>query len=383
MSLERDEQQTCAIFIKRAQALTETYRFKEALEPLRQALVIAPGNFEALCRSSFARLHLGEYGKALDFADRAVRSEPANEWGYRLQGVALLGLGRKAEAMAAAQEAVRLAPDWPSALYVLAGAQIANRRLGEAQRTARRAREIAPEAYESHKVLATVEMTRKSWREAEASLRKALALHPTSYAALNDLGVCLLHQKRADEAVEVFRQASRANPAEENVRENLKIAVERYSPSRGVFAGLLSAPPAIYLVINEGSWFSAGAGLFLFLTTLVILAFSLARLPSLRGGKFKRLTPDVQNFIRAERRRERGYHLARVACGLSAIALLWWIALRILIPASPSFPWTVTGKAVFTALCACFLLSAAGLALRGRSVPAPLRWRLRSHGFRE
>jgi len=367
MSIEKDEQQPLAVLIGRARALMDVGKWREALKPLRQALVIEPENGEALCRISFACLQLREFEKALAYANRAVQNEPANEWGYRLRGLALLRVGRKTEALLSAEEAVRLAPHWPPALYVLTETQVANQRLSEARQSALRACVIAPESPESHIVLSMVAMEYKSWREAEKYLRKALSLQPTSYAVLNDLGVCLLNQKREREAIEMFRQAARANPAAELVRNNLKNSVVKYLPVPGAVLGIVLGQLFIAAFTSGGSWLSIIATLFLLLTTFVILGISISRVPSLRSKEFKQLSPDVQNFIRAERRRERSYHVARLACGLSAIILMWWIAIRILNPSGPIFPRSAAGWAIFVGLWVCFISSAALLARRDTS----------------
>jgi tetratricopeptide (TPR) repeat protein len=368
MPPEKDEQQTVAALIDRAQALIDIGRWLESLKPLRQALAIEPENVEVRCRISFVWLQLGDFEQALAYADSAVQNEPMNEWGHRLRGRALLRLSRKSEALASAEEAVRLAPYWPDTFYILAQAQIANQRLSEARQTALRGREIAPEAPESHIVLAMVEMERKSWREAEEHLRKALSLHPTSYAVLNDLGVCLLNQKREREAIEMFRQASRANPSAESVRNNLKNSVVKYLPVPGAILVMILFQLIISAIARGRFWLSIISSCLLLSTTLSILKISISPYPGLSDIELMRLSPDVQNFIRAERRRESGYHVARLVYGLSAVILMWWVTIRLLNPPGPIFPRSATGWVIFAGLWACFGASAAVVARRGASL---------------
>src|SRR5262245_28729349 len=151
MPFEKDEQHTLASLIERAKALMDVRRWREALAHLHQALPIAPENTEILCRISCTCYQLGEFEKALAFADRAVKSDTTYEWGYRLRSFALLRLGKKSEALAQAEEAVRLAPYAAEPFFALAEAQLANQLLNKAWETALRAREIAPEMPESHK----------------------------------------------------------------------------------------------------------------------------------------------------------------------------------------------------------------------------------------
>lgn len=366
MPFEEGEQQNLAALIDRAQALMDVGRWREALKPLRQALVIEPKNGEVLCRISLAWLQLSDFEQALAYADSVVQNEPWNEWGHRLRGRALLRLGRKSEAIASAEEAVRLAPYLQQTLCLLTEAQIANRRLSEARQTALRAREVAPEAPEAHAVLAMVAMAYKSWREAEEHLRKALSLRPISYAILNDLGVCLLNQEKEREAIEMFRQAARANPAAEIARNNLKISVV-YDPVPGKILVLVLCPLIISAIARGRFWLSIIAILVLLLATCVILGFILSHITSLRSQMFKQLSPDAQNFIRAERWRESGYYVARLVCGLSAVILMWWISIRFLNPSGPIFPRSATNWAIFAGLWACFGASAAILVRRAAS----------------
>jgi Flp pilus assembly protein TadD len=416
MPFEKDEQQNVAALINRAQALIDIRRWQEALKLLRQALAIAPASGDILCRVSYVKLQIGEFEQALADADRAVQSEPMNEWGHRLRSVALLRLGKKSDALEAAEEAVRLAPHLPETFYDLADAQIANQRLREARETALRAREVAPESSESHEILSRVEMAHKSWGEAEKHLRKALSLNPTSYWALNSLGICLLEQDQEREALEMFRQAARANPAGKAARNNLKDLVANYLPGKdatancvfvlsalviaavisggswiviiamfilpGIPAGVLdiglklippsrgkdTIPICVHVLgilvmtafISGGSWIAVIAMLTLPPMTSVIISLSLSRIPPSHSKEFKEFPPDVQIFLRAERRRERIHDAVRSVCGLSAIALMWWVAIRMLIP-GPVFPRSATGWATFACLLACFVISAAVL----------------------
>ena len=366
MRSEKDEQQSLDTLILRAQALSDLERWREALKPLHQALVVDPENVEVLCNLSLAWLQLEDFDQALARADSAVRIEPSNEWGHRLRGTALLRLGRKSEALAAAKEAVRLAPHLWHSFYLLAETQIVNLRINEARRSALRAREIAPENPESHIVLSMVAMESRAWPEAEEYLRKALSLNPTSYVVFNNLGVCLLKQKREREAVEMFRQASRANPAGKVARNNLKISFAKYPVPVRILLLVLS-PLMISVIARGNELLSAIVVYLLLIVTALVLSFSFMQFKSLRSPLFKQLSPDAQYFIRAERRRERGYHAAGMVCGLSAVILMWWISIWILNPSGPFFPQSAKSWIIFSSLCACLFVGAVIFARRAVS----------------
>jgi hypothetical protein len=102
--------------------------------------------------------------------------------------------------------------------------------------------------------------------------------------------------------------------------------------------------------------------------TLSIMSISLSPFPGLSDIELMRLSPDVQNFICAKKRRERGYHIARLVYGLSAVILMWWVTIRILNPPGAIFPRSATSWAIFAGLWACFITSAAMVARRATSL---------------
>src|SRR5688572_24860347 len=109
-----------AAHVERAHKLIEWGRYRDALPELQIALSLDPDHYPALCLLAQAHLAIDDFQESLKWADRAIASQPEDEWGYRLRAVALHTLGRKRDALDAAHEASRLAPEVPDVLDILA-----------------------------------------------------------------------------------------------------------------------------------------------------------------------------------------------------------------------------------------------------------------------
>jgi hypothetical protein len=142
----------------------------------------------------------------------------------------------------------------------------------------------------------------------------------------------------------------------------LDISLSRILPSHSkdiiLICVFVSGILVMTAVISGGSWIAIIAMLTLPLVTYAILDISLSRIPPSHSKEFKEFPPDVQIFLRAERRRERFHDAVRSVCGLSAVTLMWWVAIRMLGP-GPVLPRGATGWAIFACLSACFVTSAA------------------------
>ena len=72
-------------YYQRASHLAEISRWQESIKEAGMCLAIEPSHYQALCTISRAYYHLGEMEKALEFAGKAIETDPAQEWAYRLQ----------------------------------------------------------------------------------------------------------------------------------------------------------------------------------------------------------------------------------------------------------------------------------------------------------
>jgi tetratricopeptide (TPR) repeat protein len=255
--------------IKKAEALIDIERQREAILVLTRVLASNPQNFHAVCLLARCFYELNENQEALKYAEKAIQIEPENEWGHRLRSIALGELGNKRESLKSAQEAVRLAPDEPSALQTFANALLRCGKTEEAKPVAEKVLEIAPDSETAHLTAGSVYLDLQYYQLAEKHCREALRINPASYNAQNNLGVIALRRdQKSVNAVEHFAHAVKLDPANSLAIENLRVQFS-ILPQLAVFIlyiplgllGLLIAPViAITFLIG---------GLFLVIKTFV------------------------------------------------------------------------------------------------------------------
>lgn len=317
----------------RIESLTEIGRWREASKLVQQALLQFPNSASLLCQLAVCHLQLGNETEALKYADKAIQADPEEEWGFRLRSILLLSAGKKPEALEAAQSAVQLDSHNLHTLFTLAQAQAANEQFAEARLTAELLREIAPEAEMAHNLLGEIALKQACWREAEGHLRRALQLHPNSYQAMNNLGLAVLRQGQNEEATEYFFQAAKLNPQGEIARENFSHTTRQFRLPGIIAVTALWVITRLMLHLYLNSlWRSYLWSSLLTLLTAIIFTISFYGYPSLNSPEFRSLSENIQEFLRADWRRERIYYWARGAGGLCLLAVLWWLLL-----------WGITG----------------------------------------
>jgi tetratricopeptide (TPR) repeat protein len=209
-------------------ALLDIGRPAEAIPLFLKALEMAPEDTYALCSLSSAHYRRKEYETGLDYANRAVLSDPEEEWSHRCRSYCLEELNRKEDALEAAQEAVRLAPEGTYSLHQLAHILLVCGRLQEAEATAEELRELAPDEASTYISLGQIYRHQNRLPEAEACERKALEIDPNSSMALNNLGATLGRGGRQQEAIDLYEEALRADPTNALARYNLEREVQAY-----------------------------------------------------------------------------------------------------------------------------------------------------------
>jgi len=225
--------------LRRAEALLEVDRPRDALALLLDALRLEPENHRVLARIAGAHLALDDHRTALKFANEAVRVAPELEWGHRIRSIVLLHLGEKRGAYRAAERAAQLDPENLLVLNQLFSVMRASGMRTEAWNVAHQMVHIGPEVPASHINLGLVHLEYKQFAEAERAFRRALQLEPESWPALNNLGVALQGQGRHQDAVEFFYRAAQSNPSRTLPRNNLMLAGKKY----------LSGPSTVLAVV--------------------------------------------------------------------------------------------------------------------------------------
>lgn len=206
----------------------EIERPAEALPLFLKALEQVPEDTYSLCSVASAHYRLKEYEKSLEYANRAVLSDPEEEWAHRIRSYCLEKLNRKADALEAAQEAARLDPEDTYCLHQLSYALLLCGRLEEAAATAEELRELAPDDASTYISLGQIYRHQNRLQEAEACERKALDIAPNSSMALNNLGWTISRGGRRQESLELYQEALRADPTNSTARQNLEREVKAY-----------------------------------------------------------------------------------------------------------------------------------------------------------
>ncbi len=210
--------------IKKAEALIDIERQREAVPILTKVYASNPHNFQAVCLLARCFYELNENEEALKYSEKAIQIEPENEWAHRLRSVALGELGKKKESLKSAEEAVRLAPDEPHALQTFANALLRCGKQEEAKSVAEKILELAPDSENSHLTAGSVYLDLQYYQLAEKHYREALRINPLSYNAQNNLGIVAVRRDgKSENAVEYFAEAVKIEPANNLAVENLRM----------------------------------------------------------------------------------------------------------------------------------------------------------------
>lgn len=184
----------------------------EALQSFDRAQAIHPESAEALVNRGNALQALERSDEALQSYDRALAVNPGLMDAVLRRGQVLISAGRFDEALAGFDRALVLSPDLPALLSDRGGVLIEMKRYEEAVGTLQKAVTIDPDnaAALSNLGGALVELKRQG--EALVSLDRALALEPDSVNALFNRGTALRDLKRPKEAVESYERLLAIQP---------------------------------------------------------------------------------------------------------------------------------------------------------------------------
>ena len=201
-------------------------RCADALEPMKKAVALSPGDLEAHYNLGVTLQELDRLQEAESSYRRALRIDPHYADALCNLGVILRNLGHLEEAEKNLQKAVRVKPDYAEAHSNLGVTRQELGRLDEAAVSYQRALEIQPDNAMAHNNLGITLQKLGRTDEAETSYRQALEIKPDYAEAHSNLGNLLQEMNRLDEAEASFSYALRINPDDAKIHNNLGIVLQ-------------------------------------------------------------------------------------------------------------------------------------------------------------
>jgi tetratricopeptide (TPR) repeat protein len=242
---------------QRALHLSDIGRWKEAIVEATKCLANEPQHYRALCTISRCHFELGDEKQALEFAGKAIKVDPTQEWAYRLQSIIYNQENKRRKGLKSALEAVKQDPESVLALQALAMSQLMQQDCKDAINTAEKIRTLEPDSADTYKTLGYVNSYNGNLIEAENYFQNALKIEPSDYEALNCLGEVLLEkykknlnsnvkQQIINEAIDCFRRAVAINPTSSTAKDNLRKA----SGLNSILGGILVIFPLLWTTIG-------------------------------------------------------------------------------------------------------------------------------------
>jgi tetratricopeptide (TPR) repeat protein len=234
---------------ERGQAAHARGEFERALEFYEEAIKVRPEFPEAEFQKGSALVSLNRLSEAEPAFRRAIELKKNWSLPYSALGVLLTRLNRDAEAAPVLQQALQLDKSDGLSLRVLASLKL---RAGDAA-TALKLAQTATMATEAPAaawlIRAQAERATNDKVEAKSSLVRALQLEPENVAALVESADLALEQNEYDSAIESLKVADRVNKGDKQIAARLALAHERAGRSEearriATAAGIVNEDPA-------------------------------------------------------------------------------------------------------------------------------------------
>jgi tetratricopeptide (TPR) repeat protein len=174
---------------ERAEVLLREGRTDEALASIDEALALNPGNADASALRAIIQIARNDVTAALELADAATTSAPANYRGWLALSYAQQAKFELDQALRSAQRAQSLLPMDPLTNARVAELLLSLGRIREAEAAAREAVRANPEEALGHTILGFVHLAQIRTEEAQADFRTAI--ESDSFAPLSRLGLGL------------------------------------------------------------------------------------------------------------------------------------------------------------------------------------------------
>ncbi len=198
-----------------------------ALEEYYRALFLDPGAVEIVRRVSEVAAQMGDPGRSLEFAERALALAPADPRALWLRGTALINLGRDQEALGPLEAAARADSGRIEYFRTLARAAERLDRFDLLARCYRRVVWLDDEDGEAWFQLAAAEARRGRFGAADSALALAVQLNPLRPGLFFLRGWVAESLGRLDDARQAFRQHLEIHPDDQGARRRLVLLLAR------------------------------------------------------------------------------------------------------------------------------------------------------------
>jgi tetratricopeptide (TPR) repeat protein len=193
--------------------LLELGQYDKALDAYEQALRIDPANELAHIGKGNALLSLNKHLEALDAYEEAIRLNPANATAYILRGDVLRGdLNRFSEALASYKQALRQAPNNPLAHLGKGQALFNLQRFDEALDAYNHVIQLEPDNVRAYIGRGEIFAKQGRYNEALTAYNRAIQLAPEIIEAHFLRAQVLLHLTSYEQAREAFEQIIKLKP---------------------------------------------------------------------------------------------------------------------------------------------------------------------------
>jgi tetratricopeptide (TPR) repeat protein len=203
----------------------------------------ASAGWSQTSQSIVSALRAQRYAQALELADQALKSAPADAQILTLKGMALKGLSRDDPALAAFRQALRISPDYLAALEGAVEIEYTAGRL-EAIPLLDRLLKLRPDEPTAHAMRAVMAWKQKDCATAVAHFERSSSVLGSQPDALREYGICLVRLERFEPAASVFAQLVATQPSDRPARYSLAsahIMAERFQNALDSLKPLLAA----------------------------------------------------------------------------------------------------------------------------------------------
>ena len=172
--------QAVETLIRQALAAEDSGQYSKSIELFKKTLLLDTKNAKAM--NSIAGLYgkEGKFKEELEWAQMAIRANPAFDLAYINQGNAYINLDNPADAERSFRKAIALNPKSPLGVYSLGVMAENNREFDKAIEYYRQSIEIDPTFENGYFSLAAMLANIKQFDQAIAALDELLAMNPTA-----------------------------------------------------------------------------------------------------------------------------------------------------------------------------------------------------------